>query len=40
MLAYEPKKTESKIYRLWEKSGFFAPDKLPNKRKQDNMVKK
>lgn len=27
--AYDPKKTEDKIYKLWEKSGFFNPDKLP-----------
>ena len=33
-MAYEPKKVESKIYRLWEKSGFFNPDKLPGKRKK------
>jgi len=31
--AYEPKKVESKIYRLWEKSGFFNPDKLPKSYK-------
>ncbi len=29
---YEPQKTEQKIYRLWKKSGYFNPDKLPNKR--------
>ncbi len=23
---YDPKETESKIYKLWEKSGFFNPD--------------
>ncbi len=23
---YDPKSTEDKIYRLWEKSGFFAPE--------------
>lgn len=23
---YEPQKSEQKIYRLWEKSGFFAPE--------------
>ncbi len=23
---YEPKKTEAKIYKLWEESGFFAPE--------------
>ena len=31
---YDPKKTEDKIYRLWEKSGFFNPDKLPGSRKK------
>ena len=30
--AYDPKKVEDKIYRLWEKSGFFNPDKLPGKK--------
>jgi len=29
---YEPQKTEQKIYRLWKKSGYFNPDKLPNKK--------
>ena len=26
---YEPKEHEEKIYRMWEESGFFNPDKLP-----------
>lgn len=26
---YDPKKVEGKIYELWEKGGFFNPDKLP-----------
>ncbi len=26
---YNPKKNEDKIYQLWEKSGYFNPDKLP-----------
>ena len=26
---YDPKKVEEKIYKLWEKSGFFNSDKLP-----------
>ncbi|MBI2122250.1 MAG: class I tRNA ligase family protein [Candidatus Sungbacteria bacterium] len=26
---YNPKEVEGKIYKLWEKSGFFNPDKLP-----------
>src|SRR3989344_1640661 len=29
--AYDPKKTEDKIYKLWEKSGFFNPDRLPRR---------
>ncbi len=29
--AYDPKQVEDKIYQLWEKSGFFNPDKLPKK---------
>ena len=31
--AYDPKKTEARIYKLWQKSGFFNPDKLPQKVK-------
>ncbi len=27
--SYEPKKVEDKIYQLWQKNGFFNPDKLP-----------
>ncbi len=27
--SYNPKETEEKIYRLWEESGFFNPDNLP-----------
>ncbi len=26
---YDPKNTESRIYKLWEESGFFNPDNLP-----------
>lgn len=29
---YNPKKTERRIYRLWEKSGYFNPDKLKTKK--------
>jgi valyl-tRNA synthetase len=32
--AYDPKKTEKKIYDLWLKSGFFNPDKLPKRHKK------
>src|SRR3989338_5231766 len=26
---YDPKETEERIYKLWEESGFFNPDKRP-----------
>ena len=32
--AYNSKEVENRIYRLWQKSGFFNPDKLPGKRKK------
>ena len=28
---YEPKETEGRIYKLWEESGYFNPDKLPER---------
>src|SRR3989338_1338197 len=31
---YEPKQAENRIYKLWEKSGFFNPDKLPIRHKR------
>jgi valyl-tRNA synthetase len=36
--AYDPKEVESKIYRLWEKSGFFNPDKLPKRHKKPYCI--
>lgn len=30
---YQPSKIESKIYKLWERSGYFNPDKLPKTKK-------
>ena len=36
--AYNPKKVEDKIYRFWLKTGFFNPDKLPNKRKKPYSI--
>ncbi|MES2416211.1 MAG: valine--tRNA ligase [Patescibacteria group bacterium] len=30
---YDPTNTEKRIYELWEKSGFFNPDNLPDERK-------
>jgi valyl-tRNA synthetase len=35
---YNPKGTEDKIYKLWEKSGFFNPDKLPGKREKTYTI--
>ena len=32
--AYNAKEVEDKIYQLWEKSGFFNPDKLPSRHKK------
>ncbi len=32
--AYDASKVEDGIYRRWEKSGFFDPDKLPNGKKR------
>ncbi len=31
---YDPQNTESRIYEMWEKSGYFNPDNLPGERKQ------
>lgn len=32
--AYNPKGTEEKIYKLWQESGFFTPENLPDGRKE------
>lgn len=34
---YDPKKVEDKIYKLWEKSGFFNPDNLPLSKAKGQM---
>jgi len=31
---YNPSEVEGRVYHLWEKSGFFNPDKLPTKNKK------
>jgi len=31
---YNHKEVEDKIYKLWEESGFFNPDNLPDKGKE------
>ncbi len=36
--SYSPEQTEEKMYRLWEKSGLFNPDKLPGKRKKSYAI--
>ncbi len=36
--AYNPGETEEKIYKLWEESGFFDPDKLPRGRKKPYTI--
>jgi valyl-tRNA synthetase len=35
---YDPASTEQAIYDLWEKSGYFNPDKLPERHKQPFSV--
>ena len=36
--AYNPKEVEDKIYKLWIRTGFFNPDKLPGKRKKTYTI--
>lgn len=36
--AYDPKKVEEKIYKLWEESGFFNPDNLPQAAKEPFVI--
>lgn len=31
---YDPQKTEDNIYKIWEESGFFNPDLLPERNKK------
>ncbi len=35
---YQPNEIEDRIYRLWEESGFFNPDKLPKTHKKPFTV--
>jgi len=35
---YNPKSVEEKIYKKWEDSGFFNPDNLPGKRKENYCI--
>lgn len=36
--AYIPKEYEDDIYKKWETSGFFNPDKLPGTRKESFVI--
>ena len=36
--AYEPEKTEGRIYQFWLRAGFFNPDKLPGRRKKSYTI--
>jgi valyl-tRNA synthetase len=36
--AYDHSKVEEKIYKLWETSGFFNPDRLPGDRKNPYTI--
>lgn len=36
--AYNPQRSEAEIYKLWEKSGFFNPDKLPKNHKKPYTI--
>ncbi len=35
---YEPKEHEENIYRIWEESGFFDPDKLPPIKDEEKAI--
>lgn len=34
--AYEPKETEDRIYKLWQESGYFVPENLPDYEERKN----
>ncbi len=36
--AYQPTETEPEIYKRWEASGYFNPDKLPNAKRRKPFV--
>jgi len=35
---YDPLETEGRIYKLWEDSGYFNPDKLPERHKEPYTI--
>lgn len=36
--AYNPKEVEDRIYKQWEKSGFFTPENLPERHKKPFVI--
>ncbi len=35
---YNPQETESRIYKMWEESGYFNPDNLPERHKEKYTI--
>ncbi|MBI2451171.1 MAG: class I tRNA ligase family protein [Parcubacteria group bacterium] len=35
---YNPQEVENRIYQIWEKSGYFNPDKLPQRHKKSFTI--
>ena len=35
---YDPKEVEEKIYKIWEESGYFNPDNLPERHKKSFTI--
>ncbi len=35
---YNPQETEARIYKLWEKGGYFNPDNLPERHKESFSI--
>lgn len=35
---YQPQETEKRIYELWDKSGFFNPDNLPDRHQEPYTI--
>lgn len=35
---YNPQETESRIYKMWEESGYFNPDNLPERHKEKYSI--
>src|SRR3989338_3722468 len=35
---YQPQEEEARIYKKWERSGYFNPDNLPDRRKESYSI--